>query len=42
MVQPMLSKFLKGAGAVMASCGLGVLGASPALAASTNYFQRNK
>jgi subtilase family serine protease len=36
MVQSMLMKSLKGATALAAVCGLGVLGASPALAASAN------
>jgi subtilase family serine protease len=36
MVESMLNKSLKGAAAVTLACGLGVLGASPALAASTS------
>jgi kumamolisin len=36
MVQSMLNKSLRGAAAVTLVCGLGALGASPALAASTN------
>jgi kumamolisin len=36
MVQSMLNKSMKGAAAVMVACGLGVLGASPALAANTS------
>jgi kumamolisin len=36
MVQSMLNKSLRGAAAVTLACGLGALGASPALAASSN------